>query len=242
MELKELITVGTITKSVDVDVDLSTAYNQWTQFETFPQFMEGVEDVQQITDTELHWVTKVGPVVREFDAVITEQVPDELIAWESVSGPHHQGRVTFRKLDEDETEITAEMNIDPNGFVENVGDKAGIIDARVEGDLMRFKSFIENRGMETGAWRGYVGDDASADAGLGDDSALGTPADSSYDELDDTPLRGQALPLGEAMPVSPLVADPERTRPVDDPDSGYPESETMRGGVPLFDEPRSNEE
>ena len=227
--------MGTITKSVDVDVDLTTAYNQWTQFETFPQFMEGVEDVQQITDTELHWVTKVGPVVREFDAVITEQVPEQLIAWESVNGPQHQGRVSFRKLDDDETEIIAEMNIDPDAFVENVGDKAGIIDARVEGDLKRFKSFIEKRGDATGAWRGSVNADSDASA-----SALGTPAEPSLRDTDYMPLNGQILPMGESMPISPLVSHTDRNEPAE-PDSDEEEVDTVSGGVPLFDERGFNE-
>lgn len=149
--------MGTITESVDVGVDLETAYNQWTQFETFPSFMEGVEQVEQLSDTTLHWVTKVGPVTREFDAVITEQRPDEVIAWQATNGPDFNGRVTFREIDDMHTAITAEMNIDPDGFVETVGDKSGVIEARVAGDMRRFKEFIESRsGEETGAWRGEV--------------------------------------------------------------------------------------
>jgi len=196
--------MGSITQSVEVDVDLSTAYNQWTQFETFPQFMEGVEDVKQLTETTLHWVTKIGPVVREFDAVITEQVPDEIIAWESIDGPQHAGRVTFRRLDDGATEVTAEMTIDPEGFVENVGDKAGIIDMRVAGDLMRFKSFIERQGAETGAWRGTV---------EGSGAARGSGFDPSSVDNDDTRFKGETVGMGEAMPVSPMVSDPETQHP-----------------------------
>ncbi len=149
--------MSTTTESVDVDVDVTTAYNQWTQFESFPQFMEGVERVDQIDDTHLHWVTKVGPVTREFDATITEQHPDERIAWKSDDGPEHAGVVTFHRLDDHQTRVTVQMDIDPEGFVETVGDKVGVIDRRVKGDMARFKEFIESHGgNETGAWRGDV--------------------------------------------------------------------------------------
>jgi uncharacterized membrane protein len=148
--------MGTITESIDVGVDVTTAYDQWTQFESFPQFMEGVDEVRQIDDTHLHWVTSVGPVTREFDATVTEQHPDERVAWKSDDGPEHAGVVTFHRLDDQTSKVTVQMDIDPEGFVENVADKAGILDQRVKGDLKRFKDFIESRGAETGAWRGDV--------------------------------------------------------------------------------------
>jgi uncharacterized membrane protein len=148
--------MGTTTKSVDVSVPVTTAYNQWTQFETFPQFMEGVEEVRQLDSTHLHWVTRVGGATREFDATITEQHPDERVAWKADDGPEHAGVVTFHKLDDTTTRVTVQMDIDPEGFVETAGDKLGVIDRRVKGDLDRFKEFIENRGQETGAWRGDV--------------------------------------------------------------------------------------
>ena len=148
--------MGTITESIDVDVDVSTAYNQWTQFESFPEFMDGVDEVRQIDDTHLHWVTSVGPVTREFDATVTEQHPDERVAWKSDDGPEHAGVVTFHRLDDQKTKVTVQMTIDPEGFVENVADKANFLDHRVKGDLGRFKEFIESRGSETGAWRGDV--------------------------------------------------------------------------------------
>jgi len=148
--------MGTITESIDVDVDVTTAYDQWTQFESFPEFMEGVDEVRQLDDTHLHWVTSVGPVTREFDATVTEQHPDERVAWKSDDGPEHAGVVTFHRLDDQQTKVTVQMSIDPDGFVENVADKANILDHRVKGDLKRFKEFIESRGTETGAWRGDV--------------------------------------------------------------------------------------
>ncbi|NKQ53021.1 SRPBCC family protein [Amycolatopsis sp. K13G38] len=148
--------MSTITESVDVDVPVHTAYNQWTQFESFPEFMEGVEQIRQLDDRHLHWVTKVGGVQREFDATITEQHPDERVAWRSDSGPNHAGVITFHRIDDGKTRVTAQMDIDPEGFVENVADKLGVLDHRVNADMKRFKRFIEDRGQETGAWRGDV--------------------------------------------------------------------------------------
>ncbi|NKY89662.1 SRPBCC family protein [Nocardia veterana] len=146
----------TVTESIDVEVPVSTAYNQWTQFETFPEFMEGVEQVEQIDDTHLHWVVEIGPVTREFDATITEQHPDERVAWRSDEGPEHGGVITFHRLADTTIRITAQMEIEPEGVVETVGGKLGAVDRRVKGDLQRFKKFIEERHSETGAWRGNI--------------------------------------------------------------------------------------
>lgn len=149
--------MSTITETIDVDVDVTTAYDQWTQFEDFPQFMEGVERIDQRDDTHLHWVIKVGPVTREFDATVTEQHPDERVAWRSDEGPEHAGVVTFHRLGDTSTRVTVQMDVDPEGFVEKVADKAGMLERRTQGDLRNFKKFIESRGgQETGAWRGDV--------------------------------------------------------------------------------------
>lgn len=148
--------MSTITQSIDVEVPVPVAYNQWTQFESFPQFMEGVEEIRQLDDNHNHWIVKVGGATREFDATVTEQHPDERVAWKSVSGPQHAGVVTFHKLSDTTTRVTTQMDIDPDGFLETVGDKLGVIEGRVKGDLERFKTFIEQRGRETGAWRGDV--------------------------------------------------------------------------------------
>jgi uncharacterized membrane protein len=148
--------MSTVVESVDVAVPVRTAYNQWTQFEEFPRFMEGVSQIRQLDDTHLHWVIDIAGVHREFDARITEQRPDERIAWTSTEGPKHAGVVTFHRLDDMHTRVTAQMDIDPEGFIENVGDKAGIVDRRVKGDMQRFREFIETRGAESGAWRGEV--------------------------------------------------------------------------------------
>ncbi|MFC0430775.1 SRPBCC family protein [Kutzneria buriramensis] len=148
--------MSTITESVDVSVPVSTAYNQWTQFESFPQFMDGVREIRQLDDTHTHWVTQVGGVTREFDATITEQRPDERVAWKSDSGPTHAGVITFHRLDNTTTRVTAQMDIDPEGFVEQIGDKLGLLNHRVNADMKRFKEFIEGHGRETGAWRDRV--------------------------------------------------------------------------------------
>jgi len=148
--------MATVTKSIDVQVPVRTAYDQWTQFEEFPRFMEGVEDIQQLDDTRTHWKTKIGGVEREFDADITEQHPDERVAWKSTAGPDHAGVVTFHRLDEHQTRVTVQLDWEPEGIVEKAGSAVNADDRRVEGDLARFKEFIENRGGATGAWRGDV--------------------------------------------------------------------------------------
>jgi uncharacterized membrane protein len=148
--------LSTITESVDVDVNVTTAYNQWTQFESFPHFMDGVDAISQVDDTHTHWVVSMAGVRREFDATITEQHPDERIAWRSDDGPRHAGVITFHRLSDVTTRVTAQMDIDPDGFVENIADKLGVLNRRVKGDMTRFKDFIESRGTETGGWSGDV--------------------------------------------------------------------------------------
>ena len=145
-----------IEKSIHVQVPVRTAYNQWTQFEEFPQFMEGVKEVKQLDDEHVHWVAEIGGKRKEWDAEITEQIPDQRIAWRSVSGALNAGVVEFRPVDRDETEVRVRMTYDPEGAVESIGDFLKATDARVNGDLRRFKTFIESRGRETGAWRGEV--------------------------------------------------------------------------------------
>ena len=146
-----------VKESIAVDVPVGTAYDQWTQFESFPQFMDGVVTIEQRTETLTHWKTRISGVEREFDAEITEQIPDTKVAWVSVGGDTEQaGLVTFRPLDPSHTEVTLRMEFDPEGMAENIGDKLGFVDRQVKGDLRRFKHFIENRGEATGAWRGRI--------------------------------------------------------------------------------------
>ena len=148
--------MSTIEKSIDVNVPLSTAYNQWTQFEEFPRFMEGVKEVRQLDDKRMHWRAEVAGKDKEWDAEVTEQIPDQQIAWRSTTGTQNDGVVSFQRLSDTQTRITLRLDYDPEGLIENVGDMLGVISSRVEGDLQRFKEFIEQRGTETGAWRGEI--------------------------------------------------------------------------------------
>jgi uncharacterized membrane protein len=146
----------TVTKSIDVNVPVRTAYDQWTQFESFPQFMEGVDRVQQLDDTHLHWTVTVNGKTEEYDAVVTEQNPDERVAWKSTSGQPNAGVVTFHRLGEDQTRVTVQMSWEPNSLTEKVGSALGFDDRQIQQDLDNFKRFIEERGAPTGAWRGEV--------------------------------------------------------------------------------------
>lgn len=148
--------MSTVEKSIEVNVPLSTAYNQWTQFEDFPKFMEGIKEVRQLDDTHLHWHAEVAGKDKDWQAEITEQIPDDRIAWRSTSGAHNAGVVTFHYIADNVTRIMLQMDYDPEGAIENVGDAVGVFSRRVAGDLERFKEFIESRGVETGAWRGTV--------------------------------------------------------------------------------------
>ncbi|MDG4800087.1 SRPBCC family protein [Micromonospora sp. WMMD980] len=149
--------MSTVTESVDVRVPIRAVYDQWTQFESFPQFMDGVESITQIDATHTRWVTKVAGVTREFDAEITEQHPDERVAWKSTGGDtKHAGVVTFHRLAQDETRVTIQLDWEPEGLVEKAGSAVGVDSHQVKADAKRFKEFIESRGNATGAWRGEV--------------------------------------------------------------------------------------
>lgn len=148
--------VATTQQSIDVNVPVSTAYNQWTQFESFPQFMEGVESVKQLTDKRLHWKAKIGGKLQEWDAEITEQIPDQKVAWRSISGAPNGGVVTFNYLDPNKTRVLLALDYEPQGAVESAGAALGFLDRQVKGDLERFKTFIEGQGLETGGWRGTI--------------------------------------------------------------------------------------
>jgi uncharacterized membrane protein len=144
-----------VKKSIEVDVPVRVAYDQWTQFEEFPRFMDGVESVRQLDDKRLYWRAKVGARVEEWDAEIVEQVPDKVVSWRSTSGARNEGTVRFNPLD-GKTKIELEIHWEPQGAVERIGDVLGADDMRIQGDLGRFKEFIEKRGTPTGAWRGEI--------------------------------------------------------------------------------------
>ncbi|HEX5431483.1 MAG TPA: SRPBCC family protein [Bryobacteraceae bacterium] len=148
--------MSVIEKSIEINVPVKTAYNQWTQFEEFPRFMEGVEQVRQIDDKHLHFKASIGGKQKEWDAVITEQIPDQRIAWMSRGDSKNGGVVIFSKVSENKSKLNLRLEYEPEGAVEKTGDTVGVVSGRVEGDLRRFKDFIESRGQETGAWRGKV--------------------------------------------------------------------------------------
>ena len=153
---KDTGAASNIEQSIDVNVPVRTAYNQWTQFEEFPNFMGGIQKVTQLDDTHLHWKATIGGTIKEWDAVITQQTPDQRIAWVNTTGARNAGVVTFHRLTDNKTRVMLQLEYEPEGFVENVGDMIGVVSTRVRADLQRFKDFIESRGQETGAWRGEV--------------------------------------------------------------------------------------
>jgi uncharacterized membrane protein len=152
--------MSTIEQSIEVEVPVRTAYNQWTQFAEFPAFMEGVEAVRQVDDRRLHWVAEFGGTRHEWDAEITEQLPDERVAWRNTDGKENAGVVTFHKIEDERSRIMVQMDWAPEGIKEKLGDALGAPDRRVKGDLERFKELIESRGRESGAWRGEVAREA----------------------------------------------------------------------------------
>jgi hemerythrin superfamily protein len=156
----------TVDQSVEVEVPVRTVYNQWTQFESFPEFMGGVQQVVQVDDTTLHWVAEIAGVRREWDAEILEQVPDERVSWAAIGGATNAGAVSFRAVGTDRTVVTLHLEYEPEGMVESAGDALGLVERQAESDLRRFKEFIEARGVETGAWRGQVEDVSAGTPGI----------------------------------------------------------------------------
>lgn len=156
--------MSVIEERIEVAASLRATYDQWTQFEQFPEFMEGVDEVRQLDDTHLHWVASIAGVTREWDARVTEQLPDQLIAWTSMDGVRNDGLVTFDAVGANHTEVTLRLDVEPEGPVEAIGDALGVIRRRTRGDLERFRSYIESRDHATGAWRGEVREGGVVDA------------------------------------------------------------------------------
>jgi len=145
-----------VEESVEIDVPVETAYNQWTQFEEFPRFMEGIDEVRQPDDTHLHWVASSGGRRREWDAEISEQRPDERIAWHATSGKRNAGVVTFHRIGDERSKVMVQLDFEPEGLRESLGSMVGLDRRRIRGDLERFSELVELRGGESGAWRGTV--------------------------------------------------------------------------------------
>jgi uncharacterized membrane protein len=145
-----------IEKSIEIEAPIRTVYNQWTQFEDFPKFMDGVKEVKQLDARHLRWRAAIGGKEKEWTADITEQIPEERVAWRSTSGAPNAGVVTFHRIADQRTKVMLQLEYEPEGVVENVADAVGVMSGRVSGDLERFKEFIEKRGHETGAWRGEI--------------------------------------------------------------------------------------
>jgi uncharacterized membrane protein len=200
--------VARIDKTIEVEVPVRTAYNQWTQFEEFPRFMEGVQEVRQLADERLFWAAEISGQRKEWYARITRQVPDEVLAWESEGGTANGGTVIFRPKDAGKTEIELHMDYQPEDFKEQVGDTLGFVSRRVEGDLKRFKEFIEARGTETGAWRGEVhhGESVGERGTRTGGSIPGSGTDTSVGRMSDEGRSGMA---GDSRPEP----DYRETRP-----------------------------
>jgi hypothetical protein len=182
----------TVERTVTVEVPVRTAYNQWTQFEEFPQFMGGVQQVRQVDDTTLQWVAEVAGVRREWEAAVLEQVPDQKIAWAATQGATNAGAVHFAPSGPDHTVVTLHLEFEPEGLVERAGDALGIVERQAEADLQRFKAFIEERGAESGSWRGQVNEDLD----------VGTPgveaAEASRGDSGKAGVSGKAVAAGVA--------------------------------------------
>jgi len=201
-----------VEKSIEVEAPLQSVYNQWTQFEQFPQFMGGVEEVKQLSDTTLHWIAKIAGVKREWDAAILEQVPDRKVAWAATTGSTNAGSVYFESLGTNRTAVRLVLEYDPEGFVEKVGDRLNIVSRQAQNDLEKFKEFIESSESETGGWRGTVNrDDAEDRSGSGE----GETAEADVDASGSTGATGAGTPT--AMADSPGVPGGGAGMPASDP-------------------------
>jgi len=173
-----------ISESIEVDVPVKVAYDQWTQFESFPEFMEGVDRVEQVDDTTVDWTATIAGKTKQWRARITEQQPDTLVAWSSIDGARNDGAVSFEPLGANRTRVTLDLDVEPDGAIESVGDALGVVEGRIRGDLERFKTFIESRQVATGAWRGEVqGGQETSGAESGPGSSTGSGQFTSYDEV-----------------------------------------------------------
>jgi carbon monoxide dehydrogenase subunit G len=200
-----------VEKSITVDVPVSTAYNQWTQFEEFPRFMGGVQSVEQLGDTRLHWVAEIGGVKREWNADILEQRVDEKVAWAATEGATNAGAVYFTPTGATQTLVRLELEYEPEGLLEKVGDALSFIERQATSDLEKFKKFIESKGVESGAWRGEV-----------PGAAVGTPGvedATSHGDSGKAGISGKAAAAGVAAAAAGVAAAVAAAKSGDDTDS-----------------------
>ena len=220
-----------VEESVLVNVPVGTAYNQWTQFEDFPQFMGGIKSVTQLGDDRLEWVAEIAGVRRQWTARILEQVPDQRVAWAATEGATNAGAVTFEDVGGGQTSVHLSLEYEPEGLVEKVGDKLNIVENQAKGDLARFKAFIEAEGYASGAWRGSVNEGA----------AVGTPgvaeASSSQGDTGKAGVSGKAVAAGlgaaAAVAVGAAAAAGKKSPTVDDHTDDADDTAGMDVGVPL---------
>lgn len=212
-----------VEKSIEVDVPVSTAYNQWTQFEEFPRFMGGVQEVRQLDDKRMHWVAEIAGVKREWDAKVLEQVPDRKVAWAATSGATNAGAVYFQPIGTDRTQVRLSLEYEPEGLVEKAGDKLNIVEKRAEADLEKFKSYIESRGAETGAWRGTI-DDGRTLGTPGVEHAAGSRGDDGKAGISGKAVAAGAAAAGVAAAGAAAMAKHRSDtdeEPVPETETGY---------------------
>jgi len=218
-----------VEKSILVNVPLSVAYNQWTQFEEFPRFMSGVKSVTQLDDERLNWVAEIAGVRRQWNARILEQVPDKKISWAATEGATNAGSVTFEDVGGGQTQVHLVLEYEPEGLVEKVGDKLNVVENKAEGDLDRFQAFIESEGYATGAWRGSVAPGSAADA-PGVEAAAASRGDSGKAGISGKVAAGVGLAAAGAAAAAVGVAaskqNPDDATDVTRPDRALPDDRT----------------
>ena len=195
-----------VEKRILVNVPVSVAYNQWTQFEDFPRFMGGVKTVKQLSDDRLEWIAEIAGVRRQWQATILEQVPDQKVAWAATEGATNAGSVTFEDLGGGQTSVQLVLEYEPDGLVEKIGDKLNVVENQAEADLNRFKAFIEDEGYATGAWRGSV-DDGTSSGAPGLDEAAGSLGDSGKAGVSGKLVAGVGLAAAAAAGVAAAAAN-----------------------------------
>jgi hypothetical protein len=232
--------MGSTTHSIDVTAPLKAVYNQWTQFEDFPRFMEGVVEIRQQGPRTLFWRANVGGKDKHWEAEILEQVPDTRIVWESIDGTQNRGMIAFEALEPERTRVTLTMEYEPEGFLERAGDALGIPSGQVEGDLKRFRDFIEKRKMETGSWRGEIANGETVNsAGVTSrpDDPVGVMNGNETIEME----RHEAPPLVTETGGAPISAGERATEePLAEAVLSLPvaesASESLNETVPLYEE------